>query len=85
MSVCWTTSRGETNMIQPSLEPRVAKLKIDPLTRGEDIWQIIDILRGFNIVDGYATVPLDPFYIPDRSILGGQYPDIGGLATTFRK
>jgi len=63
----------------------MAKPKIDPLTRRKDIWQIIDILRGFNIVDGYVTVPLNTFYIPDHSIFGCQYPDIGGLATTFRK
>jgi hypothetical protein len=72
-------------MIQSSLEPRMAKLKIDPLTRRKDIWHITDILHGFNIVDGYTTVPLNAFYAPDHSIFGGQYPDIGGLATTFRK
>jgi hypothetical protein len=72
-------------MIQSSLEPCMAKLKIDPLTQRKDIWHITDILRGFNIVDGYTAVPLDAFNIPDYSIFGGQYPDIGGLATTFRK
>jgi hypothetical protein len=72
-------------MIQSPLEPRMAKLKVDPLTWRKYIWHITDILRGFNIVDGYAAVPLDAFYIPDHSVFGGQYPDIGGLATTFRK
>ena len=72
-------------MIQSSLEPRMAKLKIDPLTGRKDIWHVTDILRGFNIVDGHATVPLDAFYAPDRSIFGGQYPDIEGLAATFRE
>lgn len=63
----------------------MAKLKVDPLTRRKYIWYIAGILRGFNIVDGYATVPLNAFYIPDRSVLAGQYPYIGGLAATFRK
>jgi hypothetical protein len=72
-------------MIQSSLEPRMAKLKIDPLARRKDIWHITDIFRGFDIVDGYATVPLDVFYIPDHPVFGSQYPDIRGLATTFRK
>jgi hypothetical protein len=55
-------------MIQSPLEPRMAKLKVDPLTRRKDIWHVTDILRGFNIVDGYTTVPLNAFYGPDHSV-----------------
>ena len=72
-------------MIQSPLEPRMAKLKVNSLTRRKDIWHITDILRGFDIVDGYTTVPFDAFYVPDYAVLGGQYPDIGRLATAFRK
>lgn len=72
-------------MIQSSLEPRMAKLKGDPLARRKDSWHAIDILRGFDIVNGYITVPFNAFHAPDHSILGGQYPDIRGLATTLRK
>jgi hypothetical protein len=72
-------------MIQSPLEPFMAKIKLDTLARRKDIRYIIDSLRGFNIVDGYNTVPLNAFYPPEYSVFGGQYPDIGGLATTFRK
>ena len=72
-------------MIQSSLEPRMAKLKIDPFTRRKNIRHIADIIRGVDIVDGYTTVPLNAFYAPDHSVFGSQYPNIGGLTTTFRK
>jgi len=63
----------------------MAELKIDLLARHKDIWHVADILRGFNIVDGYATVPLDEFHIPDNAVFGGQDPDVGGLTSTFRE
>jgi hypothetical protein len=70
-------------MIQSSLGPLVAELKLDLLSRRKDIWHIVDILRGFDVVDGYATVPLDEFHIPDDAVFGGQDPDVGGLTSTF--
>jgi hypothetical protein len=70
-------------MIQSSLEPCTAELKFDLLARRKDIWHIADILRRFDVVDGYATVPLDEFHIPDDAVFGGQDPDVGGLTSTF--
>jgi len=59
-------------MIQSSLETLKAKFKLDTLTWREDIWHITDSLRGFDIVDGYTTVPLNAFYPPDHSVFGDQ-------------
>lgn len=72
-------------MIQSSLDSRKAELKIDLLSRRKNIWHIADILRGFNfdVVDSYATMPLDEFHIPGNAVLGGQDPDVGGLTSTF--
>jgi hypothetical protein len=76
---------GLTDMIQSSVEPRMAELKIDLLARRKNIWHITDILCGFDVVDGYATIPLDEFHIPGSAVFGGQDPDVGGLASTFRE
>ena len=83
MRVWWGKKGRETDMIQSSLEPRRAELEIDLLTRRKDIWHIADILGGFDVVDGCATVPLDDFHIPDGAVFGGQDSDVSGLASTF--
>ncbi len=70
-------------MIQPSLEARLAKLEADALSRYEDIGHITNILCGFDVVDGYASVPLHEFHVPDPTVLGGQGSDIGRLASTL--
>lgn len=71
-------------MIQPSLEARLTKLETDALSRYKDIGHITDILcYGFDVVDGYASVPLHEFHVPDPTVLGGQGPDIGRLTSTL--
>jgi hypothetical protein len=70
-------------VIQSSLESRTTELKIDPLAWRKDIWHVADILREFDVVDGYAAVPLDEFHIPGVAAFRGQDPDVGGLASTF--
>ena len=64
--------RGGTDMIESSLEPRMAKRKIDPFTQTKDIWHITYFFRGFDIVDGYITLPLNELYFPNNSIFGSQ-------------
>jgi hypothetical protein len=70
-------------MIKASLEACLAELKIDLLARCKDIRHVVDILYGFNVVNGYATVTLYEFHIPDNTVLGGQDPDVSRLASTL--
>jgi len=70
-------------MIKASLEACLAELKIDLLARCKDVRHVVDILCRFNVVDGYATVSLYKFHIPDNTVFGGQDPDVGRLASTL--
>jgi hypothetical protein len=58
-------------MIKSSLEARAAELDVDVLARCKDVGHVVDFLRGFDVVDGYATVSFDEFDIPDDAVLGG--------------
>ena len=76
--------RGEqTDMIEPSLEACVTKLKTDLLAWCEDIGHVANVVHGFDIVDGYATMSLYEFHIPGNAVFGGQDPDVGRLASTL--
>ena len=75
--------RKQTDMIKPSLKARVAKLKTDLLARCKDIGHVADVLHGFDVVDGYATMSLYEFHIPGDTVFGGQDPDVGRLASTL--
>ncbi len=63
----------------------MAKLNVDLLTGRKDIWYIADILRGFDIMDGYTTMSFNEFHVPNHSVFGGKSPDIGWLASSFWK
>ena len=58
-------------MIQPPLEACLTKFEADTLSRCKDIGQITYILCGFEVVDGYASVPLHEFHVPDPIVLRG--------------
>lgn len=76
---------GKADMVQSSLEPRMAKLKADLLAWCKDIGHIADFLRGLDVVDGYVAMPLDVFYIADNTVFGSQGADVGRLASTLWK
>ena len=72
-------------MIKPSLEARVAKLKADLLARCKEVGHVADVLHGFDVVDGYATMSLYEFHISGDTVFGGQDPEVGRLASTLRE
>lgn len=73
----------QTDMIKPSLEARVAKPKTDLLARCKDIGHVANVLHGFDVVDGHATMSPSEFHIPGDTVFGGQDPDVGRLASTL--
>jgi hypothetical protein len=70
-------------MIKASLEACMAKLKVDLLAWCKDIGNGVDVLCRFDVVDGYATVSLYEFHIPDHTVFGGQDSDVSRLASTL--
>lgn len=73
----------QTDMVKPSLEARVAKLETDLLVWCKDIGHVANVVHGFDVVSGYATMSLYEFHIPGDTVFGGQDPDVGRLASTL--